>query len=526
MQAVPVIDAFGATRVEWVYTKDPGFAEALKRGQRWFGGTLNANGSLTKDDGYARDFDGKVLVAPWMTGWNGRWVTTTHPDTQRDFEQQLARYIALGVRSIQHDDPRLQDYAAQNQGGDFNQSTIDGFPAWLASYSDRQVIKLAGLDRFNGDYRKWLISKYHVTDTADYIKRFRSFSSTTLWLEYVRSTVVAHFKRVRELAHDKEGHAIPISMNLSGLTEPIASNPFYFLVPYADYLIAEMKLGDWPQMVSAVATARSLGAGFEPSILPTSTEETRIAIASLYALGTQPVVPWDTYVGNDKSGKAQRFYGKPEDFADLYKFVRANPTLFDDLELAANVGVLVPVDSGKASQIREIVKTLVAHGIYFTFVPVGGGHAASAEQLRNLDAVVLAGAPDSFPAQTLATLTSNRVRQLTPDEVSSFDWSSVSPVTQAPPGSRVVLRASPRDPNRLVVHLVDPVSGVRDTVTKACTRKFAMSKSWLGNSSITSAHAFSPAGNPRTQIDVTDRDFVVTISGCEHWTVVELGLGR
>lgn len=175
-------------------------------------------------------------------------------------------------------------------------------------------------------------------------------------------------------------------MNLSALYEPLESNPSFFLTPLADYAMAETPIEDHAQRVSQAATARALGLGFVPSRRPRSTAENRVAIATLYALGGQPIGPWDVYVGHDARGLAKRFFGRPQDDADLDHFVRANGDLLDRRETAVQVGLVVPVDKGQRDRIKHLVRRLTDHGVNMAFVPVGGSREsflrADPERLR------------------------------------------------------------------------------------------------------------------------------------------------
>jgi len=61
---------------------------------------------------------------------------------------------------------------------------------------------------------------------------------------------------------------------------------------------------------------------------------TRKVIATCYACGGHLIVPWDVYMGTGKP----RYFGRPEDYADLYKLVRDHAARFDGYEDAAAVG--------------------------------------------------------------------------------------------------------------------------------------------------------------------------------------------
>jgi hypothetical protein len=524
--SLPIIESFGATRVEWVYAKDEPFARALQRDGRLFGATLNANGPLPDDDGYARDFDGRVLVVPWMKGWNGRWVTTTHPDTQRVFEEQVRRALELGARSLQHDDPQLQAFTGLNQAGDFNEGTLAGFPAWLGRHPDRNAVEAAGMVGFSGNYRQWLRDKHGVVDADDYRRRFRTFPSTRLWIDYLRSTVVEHFIRVRRIAADIRGTAVPISMNLSALYEPLESNPFFFLAAQADFSMAETHINDWPQMVSQAATARALGLGFVPSIRPRSTAENRVAIAALYALGGQPIVPWDVYVGNDENGKAKRFFGAPEDYGDLYRFVRANAALFDGKELAAQVGVIVPVAKGRQDQVRTLVRHLVDNNIGFAFVPVGANLRVDVERLRKHALLVLTNPDADYPSDVLQALSRTDVRLVRAGEMSDTEWSGLRSVVAAPGAEhlRILMRADPADASRLLVHVIDEVRGEPGAADAACTRRLGIRRDRLGSRAIAAATWYSPQARKTVTPQSDAKNYFMTLHGCALWGVLELRL--
>ena len=65
---------------------------------------------------------------------------------------------------------------------------------------------------------------------------------------------------------------------------------------------------------------------------------TRRTIAMTYACGGHGMVPWDVYMPHN----APRYFGKPEQYADLFGFIRANSRFFDGYEEAAATGHGVP----------------------------------------------------------------------------------------------------------------------------------------------------------------------------------------
>jgi hypothetical protein len=533
-EAMQVFTAYKGTRVEWVYTNDAAYVSDFKAVTPWFGVTLNANPKLATDAGAVRDFDGQPLAAPWMKGWGVLWASSVHPDAQTAWTQQLQQAMQLGASSVQFDDPQLQMYAANNQGGDFNPVMQQGFAAWLRSEAAPADVKAAGLqDLGSGDsaYRDWLSSQHGVRDAADYRQRLRQLPSTPLWLAYTRHTVLQWHRQMRTQAAKLAGRPVPWSMNLGGLYEPLASNAFFFLAPLADYSMAETQIKDWPLQVMQAATARALGMGFVPSIKPLSLAENRTGIASLYALGGQVVVPWDVYDGNDAQGKGKRFFGSPDDYADLYAFVRAHPALFDKLEATPLVGVVVPVDKGLAGPLRSLAQRLVAQQVPFAFVPVGGdaNYRPDPARLRHLTLLVTTNADADYPPGALQALTASGVPRLSSTALTAEKIAELQPFLAAPGAEnlRLLPRADPAKPERLVVHVVDATRGEKNAADPACRRRIGLRSSLLDGATVSSARWVQPTGSTPVSPDTASRSHVFFgLPGCALWGVLDIQLAK
>lgn len=530
-EAPALAKAFGATRIEWVYTSDQAFVTSLKDAAPWFGGTLNANGPLPSDAGFARDFDGDILLAPWMKAWGGRWITTTHPETRRALSEQALLYLKLGANSIQFDDPQLQYFAAQTQGGDFNPSTVAGFPQFLASQRDQAAVKTAGLAGFTGNYRDFLISTQGVTDNKDYLRRFRSFPSTKLWLRYVQSTVEDYFVYMRKLINDGQPKSVPLSMNISALYEPNEANRFFFLARLADYAIAETQTADLVQMTSQAATARALGMGFVPSIRPLGLAENRVAIATLYALGGEPVVPWDTYAGNDQAGQPKRFFGSVEEYGDLFHFVRAYPALFDGLETAAMVGIVVPVDKFRSETTKDVSKKLTEKQIPYAFVPVGGSqvrYQLDVMRLRHFKLLVTVNPDSDYLREDLETITASKVPRSDAGALTDDVVARLRPFIAAPGGERlrIVARAAPADSSRLVVHVIDTARADQTAVDTECRRRIGVESSLLGPGKISSVTWTTTAETKHLVSALNATQLFVTLPSCPMWGILEFQMAR
>ncbi len=528
-QAPAVAAAFGANRIEWVYSAEPDFVGQLKAVTPWFGGTINANGPLPNDDGMARDFDGNVIVVPWMKGWNGRWITTTHPQTQKVLDDQVQRFIELGARAIQVDDPILQVHPALFQAGDFNASTQAGFESFIGRYPNKSVVAAAGLADFRGPYREYLKSRFGVKDSADYIKRFRSFPSTRLWLEYIRQTVEQHYTALRERLRKAGG--VVLSMNLTTVTEPNEGNRLFFLTPYADYAISETLVKDYPTLLSQAATMRALGLGFAPSIQPLELADNRVVLATLYALGSPPVVPWDTYIGNDEAGKAKRYFGKPEELADVYRFARDQRELLDGHELDAVVAIVVPVDKYKSDVVKDLIGRLAARQVPFTFVATGGRdrrQQPERNQFKQVKLLITTNPDADYDAAALEAMRASQTPHVPAGQIDGAALDKLQPFLIAPGAETVRLfpRSVPERPGHLSLHVIDTTRGGLPTGDTACKRRLGIRNDFLPGAKLASATWVTGATSRKLDIERAPQVSYVSIDDCPLWGILKLQLAR
>ncbi len=246
-----------------------------------------------------------------MKSWGAKWITTTDPRTREVMEGVARRYLELGASSIQIDDPLLQ-FTAANWGGDFSESSLAGFRRFLSKYPDKAALQQVGIiDPNDLDYRKFLADQYSIRTTKEYLERYRWLPTTPLWLEYLKESVISHFADFRAFLNSIKGSAVPLSMNLL-LFGPDEKTPQFDLIPFFDYAMVETRINDLDVVSLQAATYRAFGIGYVPSILPLTKEENRAAIATLYAMGAQPLVPWDVYINNGPDKKPSRFFGSSE----------------------------------------------------------------------------------------------------------------------------------------------------------------------------------------------------------------------
>lgn len=536
-EALDVIKAFGATRVEWVYSADREFISSIKKLGARFGGALNSVEPLPTDDGVARDFDGNLLIHPRMKTWGGgrgKWITTTHPDTGRILRAHAQQYIEAGANSMQIDDPLLQLYSAYLWGGDFNPNTLAGFRQYLAGYPDQAELARLGLSDRRMDYREILKSKYAIHNAAEYNGRYKDLPGYGLWIKYLKQTVKDHFLGFRQFLNGLRGETVPLSMNLGILNQPDEKNWHFFLATFADYAVAETPIANLSESFMRAATLRALGVGFVPSLRPRGVAENRAAIAGFYALGGQPVVPWDVYTGNDAAGQPQRYFGTPETYGDLYRFVLDHPPLFDRMELAAVVGIPVPVDKFNTDVTLGLVRRLVQRQIPFAFLLVGGMErkfGVDPIRARNFKMLVMANPDTDFSPQALQDLRSLPVARVDAGRLDDSLLKELAPLSAAGEAGRLKLypRADPGDNKRLILHLVDMAKAERQVAERGapdsiCRRRIGLKKTFTGDRRVTAATWYAGGSVTRLSPGETGKEFFFSIPDCIFWGILSLDM--
>lgn len=365
-ESASVAKQFGANRIEWIYLKSAEEVRVLRDVAGKIGGTLNANPVLGTDDGYARNFDDEIFVAPWMKKWGARWVTTAHQDTRKALDAKLDQLLLYGVNSIQFDDPLLQLLSARSYGGDFNLATQKGFAEWLNHEKNKPYAIEYGLLDVAQDrvyYRDFLKANYAIENNKEYMAMAQKIPSTKLWLNYIESTVDDYFKGIREKIKQTSRGRVALSMNLPDEVWPTKKNPSFFLLKYVDYLVSEVDAKDYMDVVASAKTARSLGIGFVPSIKPDNYDSNRLALMLAYSFGGNPLVPWDLYVEH-----GGRYYGDYFEYGDIFGFVKKNGDIFNGYEETPFVGILINLDEVDDERLKKITEILLKNNIQFYYI--------------------------------------------------------------------------------------------------------------------------------------------------------------
>lgn len=280
----PAAAAFHVTGFYWISGPDQEwFKEIKRRGytvQGWLStvlpDTLFGN---TRQKGRIMNEKGELVTGPWMRGWKGWWGCVNSSEYRDVYLRYVKMYLDSGVDSLQMDDPGENITATR----------------WGGCYCPYCKAKAARLGKTPSEIQQQSMEEFY---------------------RWVRKEMDAY-----------AGRHVPFSCN---------SHPGdrYFFDAAFDFGIEELDQTTPYNFYRATRDARRRGKALMYTLRSKSVPETRRDIALSYACGSQIIVPWDVYMPGPN---APRYFGRPEDYADLYGMVRHCAGYLDGYEDAAFV---------------------------------------------------------------------------------------------------------------------------------------------------------------------------------------------
>jgi len=518
--ALGIAKDFQANRMEWIYANDARLVDSLKFRGFHVGLTLNANPVLGSDDGYARDFDGRVIVAPWMKSWGAKWATTNSPKTIAVILNEARKLVAAGADSIQFDDPNLQYATTKWAGGDFSDDSLREFKRYLVEKNLTGRAAESGFLIDSGEtYRDHLAAKHGIKSASDYITRKNTLPLTAIWETFLMSSVRDFHVSLKQLLRSEGGRYTPLSFNMS-LT-PDAKSLYMADIP--DYVLAESQDYDLAAMGIRIATARAIPVGYVASLIPRGIDETRTAIAAHYAAGAPVVAPWDTYMPDIKGITQPRYYGAAKDYSDIFQFVRDNRSLFDNYEAMPVVVVTIPINNANQTELRRVVGVLTRHAIPYAFALSGGlfkDFQLDDSRLRAAKFVVRLGTTSDYREQELKALTASK--SVVAASAVTDDWARNNrPLTMAADEtSTATLRARTSPAPTVTLHLIPRSKG---GATSADLANLTVSIArWCLPKNANRARIFTLGQSTRViDIQPGNDDVAITVPRAALWSVVQ-----
>lgn len=287
---------FQATHLMWMYVRDPEvIREARAKGyvvQASLSTILDGRpAGFSPEQGRVVDRDGNPVTAPWMKTWKDVWWGCVNSDEYRAIYLHHARVaIEGGADLLQQDDPGF-NHSAFNWGG------------CHCPYCER------GFETYSLSHPGATLREFHADSTL----RFYA----DMWRE------------IDALA----GRPLPKSCNNYRGTWDFYHQPF-------DFGLAELPDLTPGAFIASQRMAMEEGKAQVFTAVTDSVPLNRRGIAMACATGASMVVPWDVYMGSG----VPRYFGSPEEYADLFGFIRGCAEVLDGYEHAGVYSVGGPED--------------------------------------------------------------------------------------------------------------------------------------------------------------------------------------
>lgn len=344
---------FHATRLEWVYLHvnedEKELIDKVKQSGRVFGGASSSKSGVKVCVEPGREFvENSVLGIngePLFMEHSRYWAVPIYsgcmnnPDYKREVFSYYKDYIDWGAEVLQRDEPGTSYRFAKNRQGCYCRHCMSEFSVYLGkklSEAELEKLKIDNLDTF--DYSNWLKINSYVKGAKVSVSPLADF-----FAEFHLEVSVEFYKDLRKRINDYAGRYVPFSCNNTSFQDWESSYVFEF-----DFAISELMMQSanpvhlYDRAKKAVTLGKVQVFGSPKTLGKEYSEEflidlKRKVIATSYAVGGLSRVPWDIFE-QTKDGKG-RYFGRPQDYSDLYGFVRANDKYLTGYDDAGGFGL-------------------------------------------------------------------------------------------------------------------------------------------------------------------------------------------
>lgn len=348
------LSAFHVTRLEWAYIWDKdAIAKCGTRGILFGGAVSSAMHWVPVPEGDSShaslvcvNLHGTPVVPPWKrVQWErlGRppghwWLCVNNPALEQRHIEYLASCLDAGAQVMQRDEP-AGNLRAVEWGGCFCDHCMSGFRQFLAgptTAEERTAMGIDDIETFN--YRELLTRQ--GAPVGDDFKQFDGGKLKRRFVDFQMQSTIAFHKRVRAALNEHAGRQVPVSCNNNCTRWTPIEMTF-------DWGFGELAI-DRAQPASIHGIMRDAAACGRRQVITMPKKKdredlgawqrlTRQTVAMAYACGGHCMVPWDVYMPGDQP----RYFGTPEQYADLFGFVRGCRDYLDGYEYAGAFGTKI-----------------------------------------------------------------------------------------------------------------------------------------------------------------------------------------
>lgn len=320
------IRGFHVTRLEWTYGNDKAFIQKVHDLGVEYGGAIAAgsySGSKSPWDWNVIGSETQRLAPTWMRKWArpNPWGCANNPEFRAGHVRAAVAAVKAGADLLHRDEPGQNEHS-YHWGGCFCRHCMKGFRSWLADNADRSELEQLGVsDLASFDYGDYCRGK--KAPTGDAFRLWKTDVLRTYFRQFQIDSSVAFNRWWRQELDRQAGRPIAVSCNNGARRWTPIELGF-------DYCIGELRrdhatpahLHDVMQTALSHGRTQSVTMPLDGRDEPESPgwiAVTRRTIATMYALGGHIEMPWDTYL---PTPDARRYFGRPENYADLTAFIR------------------------------------------------------------------------------------------------------------------------------------------------------------------------------------------------------------
>lgn len=344
-----------------------------------------------------RNIEGEPLMVPWLwdqkvDGQTGKnfWFCSNSPLYQKYLRDLAARAIA-GEPDGFHIDDFGGTTGTQWSGGCFCESCMPLFAEYLKRNVAVETLVACGIESLDGFHYGKFLTRKGVKDTEDYVRRHGSLPLDAEFRTFQAKAAGDVVRGIQDYAAKLRGKPLARSVNGSppGLQALVVR-------PHTDHYSCEVGMGapgaEWSgaavqQLTASAGFVYKCGDMSGRGIAGTADGHSwayvnekkavnlcRYWIAEAYAFGHCFMAPGRSQWCYTKEKGTHWYQAKPEDYADLYQFVRKNAALFDDLEGVASTGLVFDHQAwrkGKQEVRSAAIALLENNGVPFALLAAG-----------------------------------------------------------------------------------------------------------------------------------------------------------
>lgn len=529
--SVETFQAFRANRLLWTYAAEGRFAAAFRAaGAETFQCAINSLPGTTETAAHALDFDGAPMVAPWMRAFSPKhpvyWACNNRPRFLEISLDRTKKALDAGADMIQFDDWSLVVSASGWGGACFCENCMALFGDDIRRHASKEQLADFGVPAtgpFN--YKNYLQTTHCITNAVAYAAKKRTLPTTPLFESFQRRSVRQFFTTLKRRIDAIAGRHVPLSIN-TNLSNP--SQQRQFIADISDFVQGETLRFPLDQLSLAAKAADSLNRWHVFVTQSLDVPGARAGIASIYALGQLPMVPWDMYMGSDEKKIQPRGWGTTEQYADLFHFVRDNAALFDNFDSVATAAIIVDIDRFDRSRVLDACRRLVDAQVPFAILPCGHSYfdvPLDAARLSGFEALLLTGPLDDLAQEDRAALINAAAdtplldaQRMDDDFLKDLSIADV----WAPEGINILVR-TPRDPTdkTLLIHVLNRASAGHEMKWVSLVLRPRV----LSGRTIKTVRWHAPGQEPSNiEIENLPTGTRLLIPRIKEWGIAEIGL--